>query len=1615
MPPPPPERPQPLAGPGRFRRALTALGTGLGFTLIFAGALVCSALLMVHMDLPSTRRVGRTIANLILGDTFKGKLVIGEIQRLNLHGITVQRATAVDPSGAEVAQIEGLYADTDVLGLLKSLLVGALRVDVPIVHIDYAEVLLDADDKGVLGIAETFLPKVVSPRDPNAVMPRVSLSRIELDQVWAHGTMAAGVDIDAELQRVRATVDVSRDGVVVDVTPVRIEAGAPLPQPLMGDVSFNMRVPPSKSEAEDKPPLLQAHLDGRLGELDFYLDASMEGQRVVADVGVPRITPEVVATFLPDPKTKLPLRAPASLLAHAEGDLPELSLEVLLDFADGGQLGADGKLSLAKSLLEIGFDIRRLDPRIALELADATPLDARGDVKLGFGGGLTLEANVVTQPLSMLKNPIPGVRAHVTMAGGVVRGDADVYEDGVPAKATFSVEKKVVSFEVEAAAKSLGAIRRVRLPLGGSARVKVKGTFADGALDASAVARVDKLTAPGEVALEYADVNAHLAGPVDKLVLRSARVSGGPTRAATQAWKTVEVEASGPLDGALSVSTLLDAGNNESIGAKATVLPKLAAVRAVELTIKRSTGEVHGSLKELTAGPRGILLDGLRLEGDGIGNLQGTLTVQGQELVGKLRGNNVDLAKVVKLAGLPLQVGGMANIDVDLSSSRQGERRGHVAIEMVNGEAPGITGVWARAGKGTPASAPLAAASAMLSANFDGDRVRVDGLVRVVARSNPKEKPADRCDGAIAAVRVTDGRGVLGGPLLDPATWKRAYGAVTVAAEDWNLRCLAKLVPLGVLPLDVRGRVTTRATIELAPGARLPALKSFIARTKDLEIEGPEKFAWESREMDVEVKGAFDPKSGVVDASVALLDDTPTPLVAVDAHTTIDAQALIDHPQRRAAMIQKLPLEVNLSIPKRSVSGFASLPAIVRDNLPPLAGDIEAEGGLRGTLERPRMRIKVKGSDLAHVLPPTKKPAPGAPVMMEDSPWGVSLGALIEARYDSEKLTANVQVGHEQREVVNVAADLALPIGDLRSGNVKPKGFVRAKVKSLALETIPFFADREVSGQVVGDFALEGLGEAPTIKADLALPGLKIGRDLAYDEAAIKVDVSRAKGREGQKDRASASAAFTMSSKTGGRIAAKAFSEIIWKDALVPGIDPNRPANFRLDATKFRIAALGPFLAGLLSRVDGTLDGFAGVGFTRLDDDDKAKIEVQLKLSDGTFHVPQLGQELHDADIVVKGGGGGLVRLEKLSVDGTKGRITGSGNARFKGLAFKHADATFEIKPGQELPVALEGVALGEARGKVTITADKRERDMEVVVGIPHFNLALPASTGRGVQGLDDNPDIFILQERPKEKELRPKDAPRLALTFNIGDIGLKGNLGVVNIELDVGLSGVKGAPLKVEITDKTRVSGDIALTRGRLVLLKRTFDIERGVIHMRPEDAGNPYVNASARWDSPEGAIFVEFNGLVSPFTKEKLKLSSPKLSEAEIVATLLSGGAKQQSGLGSSDVGTGTGQSIAQQLIAQQFSAQIAGNVSTNLGTNDDGTFRPGLVYNSGDKVIELSTYGASGQASAGGGTALKGQRTQITVDWRFYRNWSVRGKVDAGSDQTITGVDLLWQYRY
>lgn len=94
----------------------------------------------------------------------------------------------------------------------------------------------------------------------------------------------------------------------------------------------------------------------------------------------------------------------------------------------------------------------------------------------------------------------------------------------------------------------------------------------------------------------------------------------------------------------------------------------------------------------------------------------------------------------------------------------------------------------------------------------------------------------------------------------------------------------------------------------------------------------------------------------------------------------------------------------------------------------------------------------------------------------------------------------------------------------------------------------------------------------------------------------------------------------------------------------------------------------------------------------------------------------------------------------------------------------------------------------------------------------------------------------------------------------------------------------------------------------------------------------------------------------------------------------------------------------------------------VSVRINASEEGTLKRGVAYQLADTVTAAATYDdmQQQQGAAAGDTA--GGRTELSVDWRFHRNWSVRARV--GNESTgqkndsssiTSGVDLLWQYRY
>ena len=876
-------------------------------------------------------------------------------------------------------------------------------------------------------------------------------------------------------------------------------------------------------------------------------------------------------------------------------------------------------------------------------------------------------------------------------------------------------------------------------------------------------------------------------------------------------------------------------------------------------------------MAKVSVTPRGIQVEGVSLTGTGIGELRGGVVVAGKEITGKLRGQDVDLEKVARLASYPGHLGGLANVDVDLSSSRPGARTGHVAVEIVDGETALIRGV-----------------SGLFTATFEGDRVRADALLRVVAHAGEHEPALDRCDGAIAQIRVTDGEGKLPGPLLDPRSWQGVSGKIEVAADEWRLRCIRRLVPSFLPVPELHGKLTTRITVDRAPGARLPTVTSFFARTKGLAVITSD---WRSLHTDVQVDAKVDGTSGETEATVTVLDGEALASVALGAK--LDLPTLLDHPDQRWTSIKRAPLRGSVSIPRRAITAFAGLPSFVTDRLPvltgkdgqTLSGEIEVGGKLSGTLEAPLVEEHVHAYKVAQVLLlPSESGEKGAVEEPVLGPWGLPVDAVVDTTYDGQKVKLEAHAENEAHAFVQATAELSLPIADLLEGRVHPTGNLHATLDKVPLGDVPYFADRGVEGKLSGKIDVDGLGDRPKVAVKLVAPKLAVGR-VKYDDADVSLDMDTPH-RTAVGDRSTAKLQVTFKGGTGGSLTTSVAQDFSWKNGFVPELDPNSSAQLDLRASQFRLAVAEPFIEGVVSSLDGLLDGQAHLNFEpgKSGGDATSLGDVDLALTKGVVNLPQLGQELHGITVRLARDEAGRVLFKDMRAEGTRGLVTGSGSADFDGLVPTRADLTFTIAPGDELPVSYQGAPVGDVRGVTKIHMERKEEGkgkdkgskVAITVALDSLNLELSPALTRSLTLVKDadNPNIHILHSvRAGDDAPVEAGGTHMEITFTPVNISMKGKLfGRMPVAGRIVGSLVK--PLRVVIGGKKpKISGILNLPRFTIEVLHKEFVIEHGTITLNPDDVERSFINVSARWDGPDGSVFVDFAGNLAQLAPDKLK----------------------------------------------------------------------------------------------------------------------------------------------
>lgn len=1553
-------------GPGRARRALgviaATLGLGVVMTLATAGGVV------LHMGMPAPRRFIAARVNGILETTFKGRVIISRVGSLHLARIDDVDAQVFDPEGHLVLDIRGLSARFGTLRLLRSLVGGpSLVVSIPELSVHGIEAVLEENAEGELGLPRAFESRAPATNAPSRGTD-VTLGAVQVGHVWVHGRIAAVPVLDADVKAFVGGLTSTPKGTEIDVRHLFVVSrGLPGMNP-EGLVVARVFLP---SEANGSTHV-RADYDGRIGDIPVRAHGSLTGRVVVGIVDVPETAPGAFAALAPG---RIHLGAPLRVHAEVHGELPVLEPEV------HARLGASEVTASATVILPAAervtlsatarVDVRDLDLSLLETSAPPSKLTALVEASIVSypGGKLTGTYHVENQVGEVEGQVVPAVSVRGELTERSVRGMAEVAEVGAPTRVRFSLAPRAGSaapnqldFKATTTVSDLDAIPRLGPIARGRASLSVEGgldldtkritAHADGQ-----VLGLDK----GGVHLSSAALTGGVDGPLDAPRF-TAELRGVGLRAGGYAFVGVHATASGTPAEIDITTRLIGNAAAPSIAARAHVSTgKELLVRSARITMERS--DVESTATIVVARVAGGVVDVRGLAVVGLGEpILASARLERDAMTVKAKAAAIDLDRVARLLGREEDVHGHLALDIDAASTPRGVV-GHVNADLRDLSAQGI----------------------------EGGRVHV----ALTGAGTQIQGEVDAALGDVGKLALADVDVNLGGPITARSSWKNATGSMQVDGAVDLTQVLAQF-PEALPPVSaasgtvaLHGRVSrtfasTAPTLELEASTQALALVGIQETTAHADGSialGPAP--WRNDGTDAALGVKLDGATGRTELS-AELRDARGPLASLHVGTTLPLSAMVEGPHRVAELMRDTPFEAGLIVPLRSLE---ALPQAFGEL--PLRGEVELDVHVEGTMRAPRLTVSAKGTNLR-----PRTAAACVPVVSVDA----------SVAYDSEKADARVAVSRDEREVLvtHLRANVNVP-QVLAGGALMWEASADLALARFPLDTLGALVKQAIGGYVSGTIAIEDFHRAASLHAALDLESLSLGRAVfptgkvvvTVGDGAFAVSVHAAQ-REG----------YAETSVNGA---------VKWGAAVVPALDLARPVDLALRAKAFRADALMPFLRGAVTELDGRIDADAKLHVEP--GGKEGTMSGALTLREGVLEVPQMGERFHalHGRVVMKPWG--TIRLEEFSAEGPTGKVTASAQAVLEGLAIRSATAKVNIEKAHALPLVFDGISIGKAYGNITARAKLAPdgKRIDVNVDIPSFHLELPQRTGNTVQSLDLDETIRLGLHSEGDFVIIPLTAPEKPRTASELVVRVAVKLGNdVGVKQDTTIDILAAGEPLVEIGHETRVSGQIRLTRGKLEIQGKQFRIDRGVVSFVGPDPADPQIIATAYWDAPDNIrVYADFSGRVS---SGKLTLrSEPALTQDGILALILFGspdgsfGAASRSGQATSSgvQAAGLAGGVATQGLNKAISSLTSADVTTRVDTSQANTPRPELAVQLSRRVSARIGY-KLGVPAPGDNP----DRTELTMNWRFIRNWSLSAVV---GDQGSSALDLVWRLRY
>ena len=1570
------------------RHALKALVHGaqiVGTSAVFVGAVVGSV--MIHANLAVTRRLVQSVANDALSTLFQGRLVIGDVQELTLGPwghVRVAQAEVFDPEGRRVILAKGINGRIDLQKLVSSLLAkGTPEVSLDEARIDDAEVVVDIDANGDIGIARAFFPRPsatpapVTVKAPSSEDVRLAIPNARLRHAWVHGNVVPP-KLDADADDVRARVFISENRLNVEVDEAHVTARAPRAPGQSSDVhglaTGGITVPLSAAAravsateggaagSQTGGVTMHWDLDGDGSGIPMKAHLGLDGDVLDATADFPLAQPDVVRGAFP----ALPISRPVELHAKAHGKLPTLTITAH-GTVGGSTLDATGDVGLRdQQPFHLEADLGKVDAA-----AFAGPeSDLAGHVHVAgviASGAPTGTFTLSTKPGSVLAQRAPAVDASGAFDSRTITAKVHASEPGVDVdgKLTVSIPEETMAFDADARSRDLRALARAPGVVSGAGTAHATGTIdlRRATIDAHVVADGSGVgRAPASAGSLHAD--ATVIGPIANPVI-------DVTATAKQVRLTAASKDSKDASGAKKEPLTYPSATAHARIVLSPVPKILDGV--VHVDGAEGGASIDAKADEVVFTPGGVSVRGSRVTGLGA-PLELDVQVQNGALSIRAKGTGIDMQRVAAMTGIRelslLPDGSLATMDIDVKAT-PARTDGHVDV-TIEGAKDGT--------------------AAEVHAVFSGHHVA--GRARLAV-------------GALGWIEVQRAELEMPGGL-SVANAKRATGALDLRG---NLDLSQGAALFGDERIEsISGHVALSARVERLDARVLPTVyASAITRSLDVVLND-NGTSTHIGGIDLGLHVGHDGASNETELSLLTWD-------AKGILGSADAKALVPlfgwaagtTPFDRNALTS---LEVGgvVDMQPRDVS---ELPGIFAR--PDLRGALSMHATVGGSFAKPRVTLVARAAGLVEKQN-VRQQARYAPI-----------DAVLEARWDGSDVVATVTadeagaVGERTRLKPHKAGHVRglviakVPSADLFAG--RPLAWNASGELDVAdLELAPLPLPMNLRGTLTGRVKLRDLTGEPLLEAnarvdDLGISGVRV----------LRGDV-RLVAKNGLLD---ASARINQEDGGNGRV------DVLSKSLQWHGVDvawdDKQSTKIAYTLDRVRLAIARPFVRRSIPEIDGQVDGRGSATI----DATSHVFEGGVGVTGGRLYVNAIGEEITDIRANAVFERDGAFRIQDATAKIGAGEIKASAAGRMRGLRFESVDVVAVVPTKEGVPLSAEGATFAAATGEVHLSArmpaDKKA--LTVTVTVPRAKIMVPARGTQVLQSIDPDTTIEVGIRRRDGKlvaqALRPGAALRVKATAEAAAAIAAGtaepadNLAArftVTLGNDVELEGrgvrvfLAGRTI-VDIADEIAMTGQITLKQGGTIDVQgRRFIVDRGTVTFVAGDAPtDPIIVAAAYWDAPDRTrIWVEFNG---PLKTGKLTLrSEPPYSKNEILSILLfgradpnqarAGDARPSDTQAATDVGTGLASSGLNQALGdldEDFDLEqdhtSANRSRTKVGYRLRRNLKVQLGYASGFSQREPDT-------------------TYLFLEWQFVPKWSLIG---TRGDKGTSILDVLFQHRY